>query len=92
MSDARTLTMPTIHSNGTSREELHRGYRSAHSAVLTAMSRVGDSWPIGRDYYTRGPDVINQAIKEHRSRLERLDSVLQELESLCIHTMEPRHD
>ena len=77
------MMVPTIHLNGTSRQELLDGYVVALSAVCDALIAVGKSYPNGRDYYVQGPDATHKAMEEHRSRLERLKSVRDELNTIA---------
>lgn len=82
-----TLTLPTIHMNGTSRKELHDAYLNAHHKTQDALEAVRRTFPHGRDYYVQSPDAGRQATIEHLARLDRLAAVLAELETLAHHTM-----
>lgn len=73
------LKTPTVHLNGTSREELLMQLKNAYYALGKTIEAVYRAAPHGRDYYPQGDDAINEAIKEHKSRLERLSSVRDEL-------------
>lgn len=77
------MMIPTIHLNGTSREALVEQVTDACAAVRDAISVLYLASPNGRDYYPQGPTALQQAAEEHRSRVERLGSVLQELEELA---------
>lgn len=72
----------TVHLNGTSRDELRRGYETASQAVFAAIEAVAKASPNGRDYYPQGPDVILQATLQHRARLAKLREVLTELQQI----------
>lgn len=74
---------PTIHLNGTSREELLRQVCDAVAAVRTAIGALVDMSPNGRDYYPQGSDAINLAVKEHHARLEKLRAVQDELNAMA---------
>lgn len=76
------MLFPTIHLNGTSREELVRRYTAACEAVRDALAQVVDAAPNGRDYYPQGDGAIKRAQQEHDSRCDRLRSVLRELEQI----------
>jgi hypothetical protein len=73
------MMIPTIHLNGTSRQELLDGYVVALNAVRDAIIAVGNACPNGRDYYVQGPDATQKARGEHLLRLVRLMSVRDEL-------------
>jgi hypothetical protein len=71
--------IPTIHLNGTSREELIRQLRVAGEALLEARRALENTAPHGRDYYPQGKGAIQQAQTEHYERLRRIDDVYEEL-------------
>jgi hypothetical protein len=71
--------IPTIHLNGTSREELIRQLRVASEALLEARRALERTAPHGRDYYPQGKGAIQQAQTEHYERLRRIDDVYEEL-------------
>jgi hypothetical protein len=64
--------IPTVHLNGTSREELCLQLQRADDALLAAYEALSATAPHGRDYYPQGEDAIVKATAEHRSRLRRL--------------------
>jgi capsule polysaccharide export protein KpsE/RkpR len=76
------LTRPTVHSNGTSRSALAESLRAAHAATSAAEEAVRAAAPHLRDYYPQGGGAFDRAQAEHRSRLSRLSSVLEELSAL----------
>jgi len=73
------MIFPSLHLNGTSREELEQQIENATSAINTAIRKLNDAAPNGRDYYPQGETAIIIAQKEHQSRVERLKSVYDEL-------------
>jgi hypothetical protein len=77
-----TMTFPTIHRNGTSRESLKRQYEEATNGVQHAIETVSQSAPNARDYYPQSDSAINQAIREHTARLEKLQAIRKELVEL----------
>lgn len=73
------MQIPTIHLNGTSRDELCRQLLTAHDAVMTAATVLAGAAPHGRDFYPQGDEALRRALAEHRARLGRLESVAEEL-------------
>jgi hypothetical protein len=73
--------IPTIHLNGTSREELIRQLRVASERrLIGGPPCAGErTAPHGRDYYPQGKGAIQQAQTEHYERLRRIDDVYEEL-------------
>jgi hypothetical protein len=82
-----TIMIPTIHLNGTSRDELHEGYRTALFALDAAINAVSATAPNGRDFYPQGPDAINAATREHLKRMNELQAMRNDLETLALATM-----
>lgn len=71
--------IPTIHLNGTSREDLIGRLRAAGEALLGARHALESLAPHGRDYYPQGKGAIQQAMTEHYERLRRIDDVYEEI-------------
>jgi len=88
MTDLAKLAMPTVHLNGTGKAELLNGYRQAMAAVRLAINTVQSTAPHGRDYYVQKDNPIQAAITEHSERLQVLEHVFNELETLAVHVME----
>lgn len=78
-------TLPTIHMNGTSAEELRDGYAAACDALNTALEALQAARPNRRDYHTRAPEVWAAASKEHERRMHRLADTKHELITLHEH-------
>ncbi len=76
------LLIPTVHMNGTSRDELEKQLRDASDAIRKAMAVLHKACPNDRDYYVRSQDAGLAARAQHRSRMQRLESVRQELEAI----------
>lgn len=79
----RSLMVPTIHPNGTSRDYLLESYKHAADAVRDAIIALDEAAPHGRDYYPQGQGAIDHAIEEHRERLMKLADVISELEQIA---------
>lgn len=73
---------PTIHLNGTSRDTLIQQLKKAVNDLRIAIDSVSDAAPNGRDYYPQGDIAINQAIREHTKRMQKLIDVRKELEMI----------
>ena len=57
-------TIPTIHLNGTSGDDLRREYHNAYKAIGDAIDALVAATHNGRDFYPQGPDAYSQARKE----------------------------
>jgi cytidylate kinase len=77
-----TLKVPTVHLNGTAKSDLVAQLESAIDALFDAERKIAEAEPNGRDFYPQGSNVINQAIAEHVSRLNRIEGVRKELEQI----------
>jgi len=78
------MRIPSIHMNGTSAESLLESLLEAYSAVNKAVDAVAAAAPNARDYYPQGDNAFVEAREEHRSRLERLQSVQEELMEIAV--------
>jgi len=79
------MMTPTIHINGTSREQLLEGYLSAITALDTALDKLLLTAPNGRDYYVQGDDAWRKASAEHLERMRALHAVREELSQIAEH-------
>jgi len=77
------VMVPSIHLNGTSREDLVKQLLDANLALIKAIEAVRHAAPHGRDYYPQGPEAITKAMAEHKSRLRRLGEVRTELNQIA---------
>ena len=80
-----TLTLPTVHRNGTSRDTLLEGYIAALDALRLAMEALQATAPNVRDYYVQAGDTFCMAQNQHFVRLARLRETLDELNTLAEH-------
>lgn len=78
MSDKPTVIVPTLHLNGTGRNDLLRQSREACRALERAIEAMSEATPHGRDYYPQGPDATNAARNAHVARMDALRAVLAE--------------
>jgi hypothetical protein len=82
------MTLPTVHLNGTSGDDLLLANREARRAVRVAYDALRETAPHGRDYYPQGDDAIQHAVDEYRSRLAALQGVMTELDAIARHLLE----
>jgi len=83
MSETKKLMVPSVHINGTPYPELFNPVCNAGVAVREAIEALQETAPHGRDYYLQGNEALQKATSEHLARLEKLQSVLQELQDLA---------
>jgi hypothetical protein len=88
MTDAAILEVPTVHLNGPSKGELIKQLRSAMEAVHAAERALANASPHGRDYYVVGPQAIQNAMYQHRARMEKLADVARDLGYIAVRVME----
>lgn len=81
------MMVPTVHLNGTSRNELIDRIRIAYDSLTAAINDLDKTRPNRRDYYPQGHEAIGKALDEHRDRIKRVTAVQDELieiwEKLC---------
>ena len=76
-----TMTLPTIHMNGTPRQHLIDDAVDAATAVQKAMAVMSKGGPNGRDYYPQGPEAMGAAVREHDAQIDKLREVYAWLEA-----------
>jgi len=79
----KILAIPHIHSNGTSRDVLVDDLCDAMNAIGDALNAIRDTAPNRRDYYTLPPVVWENAVAQHKARMDKLREVLNELEAIA---------
>jgi hypothetical protein len=77
-----TMMFPTVHLNGTSKDELIAQYERAMHDLSAAIDSLRDCAPNARDYYPQSDSAINQAIREHTDRMAKIMKVREEIVSL----------
>jgi hypothetical protein len=85
-----TLTLPAIHLNGTSADDLLEDQCSAMSAISKAIDVLHRTGPNARDYYTQGPEHFRKAQAEHNARINKLQEVKAEIEQIAEHISDAR--
>jgi hypothetical protein len=76
------MMIPTIHLNGTAKQDLMDALSDAYFAIGEAQRKLADTAPNGRDYYPQGGEAIYTATEEHRARWQKLEDVRRELDEL----------
>lgn len=76
------MIAPTIHLNGTSKDDIIEQYENASHALYMAQVALQQMAPNGRDYYIQGPDALRHAQAEHQARVDRINSVQAEIGAL----------
>lgn len=76
------LTYPTVHLNGSSKDDLVRQQRTARRALQTALDTLQQASPHGRDYYVQGPDALRKAMAAHEARIAKVQAVIKELSAI----------
>jgi hypothetical protein len=77
------LKIPTIHLNGTSKEQLFEQICNAIDGVHAAGDALAKATPNARDYYPQGPEAIYEAMRQHETRMTKLREVARELETIA---------
>ncbi len=78
------MQLPTIHSNGTCKEQLIEALCKCSTALDNAYNALKETAPNGRDYYPQGNEALSRATEEHLSRLGRLDKIKGEIDVLTL--------
>lgn len=78
------VTHPTVNMNGSGKEYLLSQYTAALLSVQYAIDIVAKSVPHGRDYQTQTPNGYKNAAEEHRTRMQRLNDIRIELETIAV--------
>lgn len=79
---------PTVHLNGTSREELMRQLIEAADALRVAQKKLAEASPNNRDYYVQEANgsysatgSYSAALNEHEHLYQMLSEVLEQVEA-----------
>lgn len=79
-----TLLAPTVHLNGTSKDELLRLHMEARETLRVALLAFEATHPHGRDYYPQGPDAQLAASQAHREYAAQLRVILTEITTVAM--------
>jgi hypothetical protein len=80
-----SLTLPTVHLNGTSRATLSEGYGAAYRALQDAIRAFNAIEFNCRDYYVQPAGAWAAAVSEREAAASHLRAVQQYLEAHLIH-------
>jgi hypothetical protein len=76
------MMIPTIHLNGTAKQDLMDALSDAFFAIGQAQRKLESTIPNGRDYYPQAPDAVYKATEEYCARWQKLEDVKRELDQL----------
>ena len=76
---------PSVHLNGTSRDELVNQAADAADALRQAVIALERTAPNSRDYYTQGDSAYSIARQEYEERVRAVRAVLVEIVALQQH-------
>ena len=77
-------TVPTIHLNGTSGDDLQREYHEAYKAINFAIQALRDATCNGRDYYPQGDYAFYNAREERQEAFIKLKEVRSYVEEMLV--------
>lgn len=92
MPQETTLTLPTVHLNGTGHTTLADGYEKADDALRDFTKAFGEIEFNARDYYPQGPEAWEKA-RDQRSAINlKLREIKTYIDAhrLAIHDQAPR--
>ena len=85
-----TPTLPTIHLNGTSADNLYREYRAVRKAIAAAADALQAATCNQRDFYPQEPGAWEQARAERAEAFRLLQQVSDYAEHWEMHAMDHR--
>lgn len=80
-----TLTLPSIHLNGTGRATLAAEYGHAYRKLIEFRDAFAAITCNARDYYPQGSDAYTQARHSRECESARIRQLMEYLESHLIH-------
>jgi hypothetical protein len=79
------VTIPSIHLNGTSANELCKEIRNAVDALAEARKQLAGMTVHGRDHYVKADkESYSKARAEHEARFVALDKITDELTAIYL--------
>lgn len=86
------LTLPSIHMNGTSGQELLNQCLDVMRALEAAKKAIQNAVPNARDYYVQGPMAYHAARNEHIARLTAIQGITDQYNTIASHVAETTTD
>lgn len=80
--DNEDLTLPTLHLNGSGYDHLWALHAEANGALRNALNNLAEAAPHGRDFYVQGDDAFSKARAQHENRMDRIRSVMAEIDAI----------
>lgn len=77
------MMIPTVHLNGTSKEALVEQLCNVSNALEAVFQALRQATPNGRDYYPQGNTALEEALKEHFVRQNKVDALKKEIDALA---------
>jgi hypothetical protein len=84
------MTYPTVHLNGSGKENLLGSYMEAQEAITKAVHTLEEHAPNARDYYVQGDGAFEKAREEHMKRVYRIYDVRLEIEAIIDYLMDTK--
>lgn len=78
------VTIPTVHLNGDTREELVKQNMAVYRAAGKLLEALGEAGPNGRNFYVQGPQAMKHATDEHVARLAAVEKIQREMEEIVL--------
>ena len=82
--DQPTVTLPTLHMNGDSADELKRQIDAALDAGRAFEDALRAMTPNARNYYPQGDHAAHAARTEHEARRGKVSGILAELQRIQV--------
>lgn len=81
------VVTPIVHLNGDRKSTLLAQLEVAYDAVHAASKALSAAWPNARNYYPV-PGRMEEALAQHRQRMQYLAAIIDSLEAECIQIQE----
>lgn len=76
------MMIPTVHRDGTPKDELLRQLQEARDALNEAVRLTRLACPHVRDFAPQGEHALGEALRERRERIDKLVDVLDDFDEL----------
>lgn len=90
MPQETTLTLPTVHMNGTGFKMLFEGYDQASDKLADFTDAFGNIEFNARDYYVQDPDAYTKAREERQDIYAKIRDIKHYLEKHLLHLDDQR--